>query len=113
MRRKALQRLFLKFLQGRFYQKIIFPLMVFLENPFAKSLSEYSFNQFYQNLRHGDLVFTKSPTLFSYLIPGEWTHVGVYNANTKTIEEMLPYSGFSSTPLHVFFFDQLRLQFVM
>lgn len=98
----ALQKFFLRFLQGKIYQRLLFPILAYAETPWGEQLSSLYFNDFNRVLRHGDLVFSQSNSLYSYLIPGEWTHVGIYNSSNGTIMEMLP-RGFTYTQPRDFF----------
>lgn len=56
------------------------------------------FAEFSNILRPGDLVFSSDRSkLSSWLIPGEWDHVGIYIGNSEIVEAVQPFVRITST----------------
>jgi len=82
-----IQKLFLRFVRGRFWNRLLFPLLALIHFPWKKTIVK---PYHIQRLRNGDMFFGNSPSMFSYLTWGDYTHVGIYDSKEDVIHEMTP-----------------------
>ena len=102
------EQIFLKFLRGKIFKLFIFPLLSYCSNPFVRNLSERRYPDYVNKLKHGSLVFKSTSQLYTYLLFGEWHHVGVYDATINKVIEFTP-EGFECTGPYAFFDSATRI----
>ena len=105
------EKIFLKFLRGKFFKLLIFPFLSGCYNPFKKTLLEKETSyliEFHHNLTHGCLVFKSTAQLYTYLLFGEWHHVGVYDVVIDKIIEFTPI-GYKLTHPNNFCYDATKI----